>query len=350
MLKNKIILKIVGILGPTVFFLMGCTADEQPTFDEARVNIEPLDEYHLDTISEGDIRYFLGVSTLDLELEPTEDYYGLMEVNGADHPLVANIGNLSTEDLNYVLKVFVNYEEVPFRVLGEDEYVTEFMFFLESGYQMDIPFVVDVSFPDDHYTYKLTAGVFVDPSREVINEENYWEVFSWSQGMVLNSDLILGSGSDIYFELPQQTEPMERQEDTWFVDLIIAQEFTLNEHGFLSPPEFVQQVRRGEDIEFSFYASPLASYGYELENYLIIGMLDWQQIPLNGYHPYLFIDAQDQEFEQLLDYGVFTLEAIDEVGFYDFIAVLIPNPRNPNSLENSYPLMKSNRFVIEVVE
>jgi|GEM_PF-3676864 len=234
-------------------------------------------------------------------------------------------------------------------VLGEENYVTEFEFFLEGGYQVEIPFVIDVNFSEAHYTYKLTAGVFVDPIRDVMTDDNHWEKFSWSQGMVLNSDLILGSGSDIYFDFPKQTEPIERQEDTWFVDLKIAQEFILNEYGFLSPPDFVQQVRRGEDIEFSFYASPFTSDGYELENYIIIGMLDWRQIPLNGL-PYLFIDAQDSGFEPLLDYGVFTLEAIEEVGLYDFVALLIPNPMIPNSLENSYPLMMSNRFVIEVVE
>lgn len=335
----------------TIFFLIGCEADPRVTY----FNLRRVDDDALGILREmeaSDMDFWLGtsfgVSALDLELAPDENYYGVIElVDHADY-LVAQVENIASEDFHFVLKMFINYEEVAFRVKGEEDYATEFVFLLESGYEVDIPFTLQLDLSDVDVTYKLTAGIFADPDREVMNEENL-DHFWRSGGMVLNNDLILGSRSDLDFERTSNVTILSREEDTSFFAFFVAPEFRRTDYGFLAHPEFTMQARRGEEIELLFYASPFASFDYDLEDYIIIGMLNWQQIPLNG-DPFLFIDVGATEFENILDHGRFVLEGIDEVGYYDFVLFLVPHPAYRNSLNNSFPLQLSNRMIIEIVE
>jgi len=345
--KKKAVTIILMIVA---FFLIGCETDSHDNF-----NLRPIDDdmlAHMAEIEADGTEFAIGgihgVSALKNEINPYEDFYGVIELEKATDYLVTNIGNASTHDLDYLFKIFLNYEAIPFRVSGEDRYEKYFTFSLERGYQIDIPFTLDFAFPNEDSTQKLTVVFIVDPFQEIINEDNHY-LFWGRNAFALNNDLIIGSGNSMQFDVPVNSEIISREEDTQFVDLFIAPSFELNEWGFLDVPEFKIQVQRNEEIELLFYASPFAPSGYELENYLIIGLLNWQQVELSG-NPFLFINAKENELENILDHGILTLDAIDEVGMYDFIAILIPNPSMPNSINNSFPLSVSNRFVIEVIE
>jgi len=364
MTKHNNVQRIAIVLSFAIFFLIGCTtitknnhsshvdyADEQGVIIQKVTDPDLRFVFYENRGVPGFTAFAFGVTSS--EIGEVDIYYGRIEVSSSETPLIAKLQHLSETDFEFVFKVFLNYEEIPFRILGEDEWRTEFFFSLESEYRIDIPFVVDIEFPADNYSYKLTAGIFVDPNRHEINKDNHASIFS-THGMVLNSELILGSGGEIRFDLPPETIPQERQEDFGVFRLFVTQEFELNEWGFVSYPDFITQVNRGEKIELSFYASPFTA-DYELENYLIIGMLNWQQIPLNG-QPFLFVDAQNHGFENLLDFGTFTIDAIDEVGKHDLVLIIIENPKKPNTSINSFsinsffPLEISNRLVIEVIE
>lgn len=352
MKKNLMIKKMVVLLFiATVFFLTGCETDSRVTY----LNLRPAGDNVLAYIEEMEAwgtemaaLHSFGVAAQDLELGETDNFYGVIELSDINDVLVAQVESISTHDFHLVLKVFLNYNEVPFRVNGEESYATEFIFLLEQGYAVDIPFTIDSFYLEHHTTSKLTVGIFSDPLREVINENNH-DVFQGRSGLVLNQDLIIGTGGEIQFEAPDVTAIINREEDEQFVDLWIAPDFSLNEYGFLGHPDLHMQVEQGEEINLLFYASPFAAVGYELENYLILGMINWQQVPLNG-QPFLWVDTLEHGLEHVSDHGRLTLPAIDEVGYHDFTAILIANPEKENSLANSFPLLISNRLVIEVVE
>jgi hypothetical protein len=344
--------KAAAIFLVSVCFLIGCESDprvENFNLKLADNNVQGyIADMRANSIEMG-VGHGFGVSVLGFEAAPDEDVYGVIEVSESTDLLVARVESISTEDVYLLLKVFVDYEEVAFRPQGEEDYTTAFTFFLESGYQVEIPFELAFKPSADDVTHKLTAGIFLDPQRELINENNYNNISSTNLGMVLNNDLVFGSGSDLSFEKPPYAELIDREEADNFVGLLIAPKFELNEWGFLAQPALTMQVKRGEEIELLFYATAYAAYGYELENYLMIGLLDWQQTDLSG-NASLFVHVEENDFEQISDHGMFRLDAIDEVGTYDFIAILIDNPSLPNSLANSFPLTLSNRIVIEVVE
>jgi len=85
------------------------------------------------------------------------------------------------------------------------------------------------------------------------------------------------------------------------------------------------------------------------ENYVILALLDWQQIPLNG-HPYLFVAVEGNDDENMTHYGRFTITVPEESGFYDFIAFVFPNADYRKTWHSFIPIQASFRFTIEVVE
>jgi len=357
MRKNKFIVKkiVVMLIMAAIFFLIGCENGEDSRL--MNLNLRSADDdllHHLTELQLSDMKYWtgyeFGINLPDLELEFDEVAYGVFELVNTTDYLVANFTSIASHDFYFIFKVFINYEEAAFRVKGENKYTSEFLFLLESGYQIDIPFTLELEHLDENETLKLTAGVFLVDSNQVINEENH-AVFNdmGFMGMALNHDLIIGSDSEINFEFVPNTKPLGREEATNFIDLLITPELKLNEFGVRARPGLVMQVTRGETTELFFETTPHVPYGYELENYLIIGMLNGQQIPLNG-NPFLFVEVNEHAFNHITDHGSFTLEGLDEVGYHDFITLLIVNPENRNSVANSVPLFISNRIIIEVVE
>jgi len=353
MIKNNLIIKkiVVLLVLATVFFLIGCDEDPRVTY----FNLRPIDdEFMLDNLDQAEasphmeywIGYQFGVGPLDLELAPDEHFYGVIELDDATDYFVAHIGIIASHDFHFVFKVFINYEEVAFRVRGEEEYALEFVLPLESGYQVNIPFTIDVESSEENATYKLAAGLFLVDSNQVINEENH---DSFTMGFALNHDLIFGLGSDINFEPKPNATILSREEATNFIAIYITPELTLNEYGNRARPELKMQVRRGEEIELFFDTTHQPLYGYELENYLFIGLLNGQQARLN-HAPFLFVDFGEHGFNNITDTGSFILDPIDEVGYYDFIVISVLNPKKRNSLINSFPPFISNRIIIEVIE
>ena len=257
------------------------------------------------------------------------------------------IGNTSTiDDVNLMLKVFYNYEEVPFQIMGSDMYVTEFLFLAPAGYDMIIPIKLDGNLEANDTINKLTIGTFWEPEYYAMLfdhlevENNFFD----DAGIVLDFEINYGTLGDL--DLPVVTvDPGVLIEDLMFHSLMINDDFELEAgaDAAMNPPQ-PWQARAGEEVEMSFVTNPHGIIFEEIEEYLIIAMLDWHQIPLNG-QPYLLVNSVGTGQQ-----GFFTITAPDEPGLYEFVAFLVLNPRNLRSADNFFPHEIAMRFTLEVTE
>ena len=274
-------------------------------------------------------------------------YYGHIKLEQADAVLQARVGNISVYENYFILKLFINYEEIAFHVLGNEYYAHEFVFLLAGGEQIEIPFVLDIDFPDENYTYKLTAGIFVAPFSHA-KDQGHAVIH---HGSALNFDLTLGKGSEIGESMSYNANALAQRENVMFGDFRINTQFDdLHEMEFAAPTKVLLQARSGEEVKLSYFVNPSVLYdGWEFENYLILAMLGFEQIDLNG-QSYLFVRVEEHEYNQVVEHGVFTITMPKEVGFYEFVAIMIPNPLQRNSWETFGLLEMADRFTIEVVD
>ena len=293
-----------------------------------------------------------GVDAYQIVHPPGTAVYGRIMMTDVDDYIAIYIEHLAPIDTYFVLKLFINYEEVYFRVRGTSDYVTKFIFPLHGSYEVYIPVALNIDVPNENYTYRLTAAAFADPySVLVVDEES--ALSYWREGLafILDADLVFGSGGEISLTEIPYSASIERRENAFFAELTINQIFEgFETMEYAGNPGLFIQVNTGEEIKLAFYAHLHPSYGYDMTDYLIVALLDWQQISINN-RSYLHVMVDNHhDFNRIVDHGVLTLPAINEPGIYAFTAFMISHPREAISLSNSFPGFPSNRILIEVVE
>jgi len=265
-----------------------------------------------------------------------------------DHPQERLNIRLSNETSDYypvLLKLFYNYETVNFRIVGEDDYRSELFIELSPGYEYIIPFHLDSTL-EAHVGYsKLTMAAFFD-------SDQYSVFHGW--GHYLDAAALtaeISYESDEQFVLDRVQHPLEeRPEFGNTVPLI-----TMGTPGGITPDYFLgpgrpRQVYPGEELEIEVLLNvrgsvwnPDTGERKEVEDFLMIGLLDFEQIELSE-SPFLWSSASLVPL-----FGYFTIEAPTEPGLYDFIAIIVENPTGGMTEDNFIPHEMSNRFTIEVI-
>lgn len=269
-----------------------------------------------------------------------------VQIVDTDVPFLYVVENHTSQKQEFMVSFLLNYETIPFRLLGETDYQSSLTFSLESAYELRVPIALDSDFLEQNTTYNLTAVTFMGPHSE------------FPMRSVVSSDLTIGAENDIHLSMPYNTIPHQRVDVPFhqgFLDLQINQQFDddLADLDFFDPPPAIIEARPGEFIDLAFFADPSMQTFTDddlLENYLIFAFLGEEQAVFNESDPYLFVDASNHEYTRIVDHGTFTIKAPKEPGFYDFIAFIAPNPMARRSFFNGQPLDSSHHFIIEVVE
>jgi len=366
-MKTKWIIEIAMIFIVAIFFV-GCTSisetedegSEQPlTTTQIRERFIPED-MNADVIEITDPSelgsFGFGVVMPSFEIAPTMHFDGIFRITDESEPLVAHASNGLSQDMIVILKLFVNYQEVAFYVDGVAEADTEFVFFLPALHEINIAFELAIDLPAGDYSYKLTSAFFYGPH---LNASEYEDLMRGMR-MATNYDFIYGEGSEITLTVPHQEAGAQIEWQLAGLGIINLIE-DIEHINFTTPnqdPELYTimvapnplQVRRGELVELALLGNPVVMSGEgipEVEDYVIMMMLDWQQIHPNG-QPYLLFTANESG-GRLVDYETFTFLAPEETGLFEFVSIMVPNPTQENSVDTFWPL-EVHRFTIEVVE
>lgn len=265
-----------------------------------------------------------------------------------EHPqerLNIRVSNTTSDYYPVLIKVFYNYEAVDFLVVGEDDYRHELLINLPPGYEYVIPFHLD-SRLEAHAGYSmLTFAAFFDPDE--------YSVFHGAghdlADTVLNFELNYGFDEPASLDLVQH--PFEERSDfsanSPLITLGQPGGITVEDEYFLGPGR-PRQASPGEQLEIEMLLNvrgPMTMNEFQrVDDFLIIGLLDFNQIELSG-RPFLWSETASNPL-----FGAFTIEAPMEAGLYDFIVLIVENPTAGMTLDNFVPIDTSTRFTIEVVE
>jgi len=221
MRKQICIKKIAVTLIAAIFLLIGCETESNFFSENSYARVESvLERYEVYMEEEEAFAVWFSVTnnfgygfynpTFDPEnFHLYEPFYGNLTLDHDEDALAATIANISFETHNFVFKVFLNYEEIPFRVLGEQNYVMDFVFTLEGGQQVEFPFVLGVDFPEGDVTYKLMAAIFVDPHLHAAHDDN--ELWFDAFANVVSVDVSFGNGDEINLSQEYNHAPLAQR-------------------------------------------------------------------------------------------------------------------------------------------
>ncbi|MCL2559417.1 MAG: hypothetical protein FWE07_02920 [Turicibacter sp.] len=253
------------------------------------------------------------------------------------------ISNGYSFDLNLLVKIFYNYEEVPFRVLGNEEYSTEFIFTLPALYDVMIPVQLDSQLQvNELLSSRLTVAVFLVPDLHIAEFPEFLGMFN---AMALNFEIDYGSHERKILLPPSNVETLSIE--NLFAGFMINSDLEPTGHTLYVPP-YVMRVNPGEIIDLSLIINGNELLNLEeVESYLVISMLDFHQIPMNG-EPFLHIYTNDEY--DIGQHTRFTIIAPEEPGLYEFTSFVVPNPAHSTRDSNFFLLEFGMRFTIEVFE
>ena len=312
-----------------------------------------------------------------------EDYYdrtGRLDLDNLNDRIHINMfaGDAHLETQTLLLKVFVDFEAVPFKVAGMDDYVLTFIFETPTQHRITIPIHLYSGLIDTGYNRNFTVLSAVYPQYYMHQELDFLQTewgggihFNW--GMVLNLELNLG-----HDEIVLQADIFENIVHTeGFGGFELNQNFDVydnfdayhseNEDGTLvftqHPPPRHLEVRLGESLKLAFTINLhpglielVTEDGTEyiepppLTEMVMIILVDWNQVEIEG-NPYLFIQLTDEQVEKRYgQFGIFHLALPEEVGFYDVVAFVVERTQSGYEPFTFFPSAMSGRFTIEVVE
>jgi len=146
--KAMIIYPIIIALSVMIFLFFNLNSESNQSnlinLNRQVVNNDHLDINFIPILEDLDGGISLGVKS-DNE-NPLDEDFDKMTLQTPQDALIVSIGNQIDSSLDFILKIFYNYEEVVFRVLGAENYDTELLLAIDGGYQADIPIHLDESF------------------------------------------------------------------------------------------------------------------------------------------------------------------------------------------------------------
>lgn len=324
------------IIGITVFWLFNS--------DKGSLTDNTTDSGQEDSGQEGyddntyeEYRAFLGEEARGYGLNfsnPTQERFGERLIwNSTSEELDLSFVNAS-DDAEFLLKIFWNYEEVEFSVDGSDM-STSYIF--QSEYATDnkwsISFSDEIDLSSEGFIGYLTPMIFIKPNLHQKEAEFYEHNY---YGIITTHHVF----SDDNFDQYNRYNVFNSEDFQSFNDY--SGEFyglnVTNDSEILNNPSPFVTAKKGEQITLNFLLGD--GTGEQIEEYLLFAVLGNEQAVINGKKALpVRLPINPEMNEPTPQFGELLIEVPDEEGQYEFVAYAVslePEIRGLSLIENSF--------------
>jgi hypothetical protein len=259
--------------------------------------------------------------------------HGVVYLDNIDDTLNVQFANLTETNSEYILKLFYDYEEVPFTVNGEGAFVSSHVFVVDSIESVVIPVNLDsgLRFDDSHF---LTVAVLTAPNSHAVD----LDLMSNSYGMTITFELTNRNGSRQINESPIAQEPMSFLQ-LQYQGLMLNLDFDASDNvSTMFPPKEIR-VSSGETVRLA-YRTGNYEYG---DDVLFIVLVDWQQQVINN-KPFIHTINKPG----FISLGVIEFTAPLEKGKYEITGFVVTSPFELRGGDNFWINDTCHRFTLIV--
>lgn len=307
---------------------MGCAAKTERKVE----SVEYISPY----IVGGNDAYALDVTTDTTSSENHKNRKLFLE--SLNDPIIATFKQ-SGADRDIVMRVYYDYSPVAFRVGETGEYSEQYVFHLESGMGLEIPFYLSPEqISEDSNTHKLMVDFIAGYGEFAMAKERQSEFY----GATDLFDLA-------YTEDGEQTTilgskyPLTQAEDYYDyinVNLLLTKDVSGVPQGDVYSPEKCYSATAGNEFKLNYLIS---NYDTEVESALLIITVGHEPVFINS-QEYLWIDMKDR----LLACGEVEFDCPDSCGYYDVIGYVVFDPFDFVSMSLRDMPQTSIRFTLDV--
>jgi len=257
--------------------------------------------------------------------------HGVVYLNSITDNLNIQFANLTDSDTEYILKLFLNYVEIPFFMDGN--YMDSYVFTAKSKESLIIPVSLDenISFENSHI---LTVAVLTYPGKYAYKSE----VMSNSYGLVMSYELANKNGGRYLAEKTKAKEPMEylRLE---YQGLMLNMDFATEENVPVNFPPYQIKAKPNDTVNVAYRAG-----NYEnAEDVIIIVLVEWEQKEINNENFLHIVNKTG-----FMSFGHIEFITPLEKGEYEITAFIVESPYDIKNSDNFHFHDKAHRFTLIV--
>ena len=296
-----------------VIGLVGCEAESKKDF------AEPYAEY-------GGNMLVLG---LENDTEPTEN--GVVYLNAINDNLNVQFANLTDNNSEYILKLFLDYKEVQFSFDGQK--VSEYIFTANAGESIVFPINLssDIPFETSHI---LTIAILTAPSKHAYEID----LMSNSYGVVLSYELSNRAFMRSFPSGKTAEDPLEYLSLS-YQGIILNEDFDAENDTMVKFPAQSMKASPNEPVKLAYRVG-----NYETaDDVAVVLLVDWKQQEINN-KPYLYILNK----AGYMSYGTLEFLAPSEPGEYEVTAFVVDDPFGLRTADNFHFHDTSYRFTLIV--
>lgn len=265
------------------------------------------------------------------DTELTEN--GVVYLDSISDNLNVQFANLTKNNSEYVLKLFLDYKEISFYINGE--LTDSHIFQIEAGKSSVFPINLDssVELSSSHF---LTIAVLTAPQKHAKDSN----LMSNSYGVVLSYELAPKNGDRIMLSNEICREPLEYLKLN-YQGLMINSDFEQIDNAIVQFPSNDYVAKPGESIELAYRAGNYDN----AEDLLIIVLVDWQQQTISNAE-YIYT----RNSPGYISYGTLNFDAPLEAGQYEVTAFVVDQPFNLKDSDSFHTHDTAYRFTLTVQE
>lgn len=264
-----------------------------------------------------------------------------IHITDLDDPIFVDFNN-NGKKRNFIMSVFFDYVQIPFKITQEGGYDKNYTFELEDSKEIKLPLYLPSELAAKG-THKLLISISIGydiHGKDLESQSDWYGInlmydFTYDEGLQLSGPTE-GIPESHYEEPPYTvaaTFPFHLNED--FDYSIIETEIMPNVRKEI-------EVKKSEKFPLVYNASTLGSTAVEV---LMLATINFKQAEVDGEGYKLF-----QIPNGSTGVGTIELTAPDEPGYYEVIALLVYNPFLRRNLTDDFNIDTNVRFTLHVVD
>ena len=258
---------------------------------------------------------------------------GVVYLNAISDNLNVQFANLTDNDSEYILKLFLDYREIQFHI--NDDLVNSYIFQAKAGDSYVFPVNIDstIELSNSHI---LTVAVLTAPQKHAKASD----FMSNSYGVVLSYELAPKIGNREIILSDTFDEPLAYLELN-YQGLMLNSDFEGVENTIVQFPSKDYIVAPSDKIELAYRAGNYDN----AEDILIVVLVDWQQQSIND-ADYIYI----RNIPGYISYGTLEFTAPAEAGEYEVTAFVVDQPFELKDSDSFHTHDTAYRFTLTVQE
>lgn len=260
----------------------------------------------------------------------------VIRITDMNEPLIVKVNTVGMKR-NFVLKLFYDYKEIPFKVTKDGKYSTSYFFNVEDSHEIELPVFLSDKITKDEKTHKLVA--FLYPGADIYIRDI--KIRDSGSNVILPYDIIYDDNERVELNKEVAYDSPKNITNITFSGIYINTDYKNQSASMdvVKPSPYSLKVNTNQKLNLAYHVGGFP----ETDKLMLILTVGWKQWKMDG-KDFKLVKVDSPRVGN----DVFSIVTPSEPGLYEVNAFVIKNPYGLSNPDAYMPADASVRFTLEV--